>query len=59
MARKKAVRKRSAVVSSRMDPDLRKQLEESAKAHSDGNVTRELDRLLRMILAFEGKVVCW
>lgn len=52
-ARAAANRSKSAVFSTRMDPDLRRQLEKSANAHSKGNISREMDRLLREALAFQ------
>jgi hypothetical protein len=44
-------REKSAVFSTRMDPELRRQVEASAKKASGGNLSKELDRLLRSALA--------
>jgi hypothetical protein len=51
--RKAANRQKSAVFSTRMDANLKRQIQRSAKLHSRGNLSRELDRLLKQALATE------
>lgn len=50
---RKPKRKRSAVFSTRMDPDLRKRIEKSAKENTGGNIAAEVDRLLRIALGLD------
>ena len=51
--RKVANRQKSAVFSTRMDPSLKRQIQKSAKLHSRGNLSLEMDRLLKLALATE------
>ena len=51
--RKAANRQKSAVFSTRMDANLKRQIQRSAKLNSQGNLSRELDRLLKQALATE------
>jgi hypothetical protein len=48
-------RQKSAVFSTRMEPDLRQHIEQSAKRHSGGNVSKEVSRLMWMALANQEK----
>jgi hypothetical protein len=50
-----ANREKSAVFSTRMDPSLRRQVEASAEKNSDGNLSREIDRLLKEALALHNE----
>lgn len=47
--------KRSAVFSTRMDPELKRRIEEAAAKNSGGNLTRELDKIVRRGLSAEEK----
>lgn len=50
-----ANREKSAVFSTRMDPGLRRQVEASAAKNNDGNLSREIDRLLKDALALHNE----
>lgn len=48
-------RSKSSVFSTRIDPELRRQIEVSAKLYSDGNISNETTRLLKYALASQKK----
>ena len=55
MPRKATGRKRPAPFATRLSSDIKKQLEASAKKNSAGNMSREIERLLRVAFAHQEK----